>query len=325
MNPGRRAVLKTCVFFSCALLSAAQAFAQVYPARPVRMIVPFPPGGGFDGIARPFSEKLASSIGQSVVVENRAGAAGNIGAEYAARAAPDGYTVLFANDFMATNPPMYASAGFDPLKDFVPISMVGTANTGLAIHPGVPAKDLKELIALSKKKAINFGTPGIGSLPHLVGEMFNLERTMQLVHVPYKGSGPAITDTMGGQIEMVMTTLSALAPHIRAGRLRGIAVLSPGRAQSMPDLPTFAEGGGPEINADIWYALFAPAGTPELALRKLHEATAGALGQPDLVERLRKAGYEPGASNAQAVSARLKTDLEKWTRVVREARIPRGE
>jgi tripartite-type tricarboxylate transporter receptor subunit TctC len=305
------------------LMLAGAAAAQSYPSRPIRMIVPFPPGGGFDGIARPFSEKLGAVIGQTIVVENRAGAAGNIGAEAAARSAPDGYTILFANDFMATNPPMYKSAGYDPVKDFVPISKVGTNTTVMAIHPGVPAKDLKELIAASKNKPLTFGTPGMGSLPHLVGEMLNLDGTMRLVHVPYKGSSPAVTDTIGGQIDMVMTTLSAIAPHIRAGKLRGIAVLSANRAVTMPELPTFAEGGVPGVTADIWYALFAPAGTPVAALKRLHEASVQALAQPDLIDRLRKAGYEPGSSTPEALAAQLKTDLAKWIRVVNDAKIPK--
>jgi tripartite-type tricarboxylate transporter receptor subunit TctC len=304
-------------------LAATAALAQTYPTHPIRLIVPFPPGGGFDGIARPFAEKVSSLLGQNLVIENRAGAAGNIGAEVAARATPDGYTLLFANDFLATNPPMLKSTSYDPLKDFVPITKVGTVATALVIHPGVAANNLKELIALSKSKPLNFGTPGVGSVPHLVGEMMNLEGVMRLVHVPYKGSGPAITDAIGGQIDVVITTLSSLAPHVRAGRLRGIAVIGPNRASFMPELPTFSELGGPPINADIWYGLFAPAGTPEPALRRLHEASVQALALADLVERLRKAGYEPGSSTPEALAAQVKTDLEKWRRVVNDANIPR--
>jgi len=257
------------------------------------------------------------------VIENRAGAAGNIGAEFAARATPDGYTLLFANDFLATNPPMLKSTAYDPLKDFVPITRVGTVATALVTHPSVPASNLKELMALSKTRPLNFGTPGVGSVPHLVGELMNLEGVMRLVHVPYKGSGPAITDGIGGQIDIVITTLSSLAPHIRAGKLRGIGVIGPNRAGFMPELPTFGEAGGPPINADIWYGLFAPAGTPEPALRRLHEASVHALAQADLVERLRKAGYEPGSSTSEALATLLKTDLEKWRRVVSDAKIPR--
>ncbi len=315
--------MKRWLAFLVLSLTVFAAWGQTYPSRPVRLIVPFPPGGGFDGIARPFAEKLGSLLGQALVIENRAGAAGNIGAEVAARAAPDGYTLLFANDFLATNPPMLKSTAYDPLKDFVPITRVGTVATALVTHPSVPASNLKELMALSKTRPLNFGTPGVGSVPHLVGELMNLEGVMRLVHVPYKGSGPAITDGLGGQIDIVITTLSSLAPHIRAGKLRGIGVIGPNRAGFMPDLPTFGEAGGPPINADIWYGLFAPAGTPEPALRRLHEASVQALAEPDLLERLRKAGYDPGSSTPEALGTLLRNDLEKWRRVVNDAKIPR--
>ena len=305
------------------LLLATGVAAQPYPNRPIRLIVPFPPGGGFDGIARPFAEKLGSILGQTLVIENRAGAAGNIGAEFAARATPDGYTLLMANDFLATNPPMLKSTAYDPVKDFVPITRVGTVPTAFAVHPSVQGASLKDVIALSKTKPLNYGTPGVGSVPHLVGEMMNLEGVMHLVHVPYKGSGPAITDAIGGQIDVVITTLSSLAPHIRAGKLRGIGIIGPKRASFMPDLPTFSEAGGPPINADIWYALFAPAGTPDAALRRVHEASVQALAAPDLAERLRKAGYEPGSSTPEALGTLLKNDLAKWRRVVEQAKIPR--
>jgi tripartite-type tricarboxylate transporter receptor subunit TctC len=317
-----KALLLASVLAASGLAShSVQAQTPAYPARLIKMIVPFPPGGGFDGIARPFAEKLHSILGQPVVLENRPGAGGNIGAEYVARSTPDGYTLLFANAFLVTNPPIQKAPGYDPVKDFVAISRVGSVSTALAVHPSVPAKDLKELIELSKKKPLNFGTPGIGTAPHLVGEMMNLNGTMRLVHVPYKGSGPAIADAIGGQIDMVMTPASNVAQHIRAGKLRGIAVLSRNRASIMPDLPTFAEHGLPDVHAETWYGVFAPAGTPALVLKRLNEASVQALAQADLLERLRKAGYEPGSSTPEALAATVKTDLEKWTRVAREAKI----
>lgn len=218
---------------------------------------------------------------------------------------------------------MHISLGYDPIRDFVAITKVGTVSTALAIHPAVPARDLKELIALSKNKPLTFGTPGVGSMPHLVDEMLNLDGTMRLVHVPYKGSGPAVTDALGGQIEMVITPLSNLVRHIRAGKLRGIAVLSSNRAAVMPELPTFAESGVPSVQADTWYGLFAPAGTPETALKRMYEAAAQALAQTEVIERLRKAGYEPGSITPEALAATLRTDLRRWTRVVAEAKIPK--
>ncbi len=240
----------TVVFLAAGgILERAHAQAQSYPSRPIRMIVPFPPGGGFDAIARPFTEKLAPILGQPVLIENRPGAGGNIGAEVAARSAPDGYTLFFANDFLTTNPAMYASLRYDPLKDFVAITKVGTVPVAIAVHPSVQAKNLKELMALSKTRPLNFGTPGIGTAPHLFGELLNLTTDLKLVHVPYKGSGPAIADALGGQIEIVITPIANLAQHIRAGKLRGIAVLSSKRAAIMPELPTFTEEGIP-VQAD---------------------------------------------------------------------------
>jgi tripartite-type tricarboxylate transporter receptor subunit TctC len=320
--PAQRLALALAGCIVAASAAAPGAQAQSYPTRPIRIILPFPPGGGFDGIARPFSESLAAILGQPVVIDHRPGAGGNIGAEAAARSAPDGYTLLFANPFLATNPAMVKALPYDPLKDFVAITKVGMVNTALAVHWAVPAKDLKELIALSKRKPLNFGTPGIGSMPHLVGELLNLDGTMRLVHVPYKGSGPAITDAIGGQIEIVITPLSNIAQHIRAGKLRGIAVLSTERAAIMPELPTFAESGVP-VQADTWYGVFAPAGTPEAVLKRVHEASVQALAQPEIVERLRRSGYEPGSSSPEALAAQLKADVAKWNRVVADAKIPR--
>ncbi len=305
------------------LLLSAAAHAQGYPSRPIKMIVPFPPGGGFDAIARPFSEKLSALIGQPVLIENRPGAGGNIGTEAAKRATPDGYTLFFANDLLSTNPNLYNSVPFDSIHDFVPITMVGTTAVAMAINPSVPAKDVKELMALSQGKPLYFGTPGVGSGPHLFGEMLNLNGTMKLVHVPYKGTMPAVTDTIGGQIQMVITSLSSIAPHIRAGRLRGVCVLSEKRAALMPELPTLAESGLPGVNYEVWYGLFAPAGTPESVLRRVREAAVEALAQPDLMERLRRAGYEPTASTPEVLAALIKGDLEKWRRVVNDANIPR--
>lgn len=300
---------------------SADAFAQAYPSRAVRLILPFPPGGGFDAVGRPFAEKLSSLLGQPVIVENRPGAAGNVGADVALGAPADGYTLLLANDFLAINPATLKSTRYDPVKDFAPITRVGTVPLALAVNPGLAAANLKEVIALSRLKPLTFGTPGVGSTPHLVGELLNLEGVWQVRHIPYKGSMPAITDTVSGQVDSVLTTLSSLAPHIRAGRLRGIAVLSARRAGVLPDLPTFSEAGVAAIDADLWYALFAPAGTPDPALRRLHEASVQALAQPDLIERLQKAGYEPGSSTPAALAALLKADLEKWRRVVRDAKI----
>lgn len=297
--------------------------AADFPNRTIRMIVPFPPGGGFDAIARPFAERLSAVIGQQVIVDNRAGAAGNIGTEMAARAPADGYTILFANEILSTNPNLYKSVPFDPIRDFAPILEVGITPLAMAIYPGVAAKDLKELIAVSRQRPVTFGTPGIGTSPHLYGELLNLSTPLKLRHIPYKGTGPAITDAIGGQIDMVLTTISPLAPHIRARKLRGISILSATRSPLLPELPTLAEGGLNVPPHDVWYGLVAPAGTPPAIIKRLREAATEALQQRELVERLRKAGYEPKPGSGEALADLIRNDLVKWQRVVIEANIPK--
>ncbi len=305
------------------LAFCASAAAQDFPTRPIRMIVPFPPGGGMDGIARPLAEKLATLLGQPVVLENRPGASGNVGAEAAARSAADGYTLMFANDFLASNPAMYKSIGYDSLRDFTPLARAATVKMLFAVPPSSAAKNFRELAQLSRAKRLSLGTPGVGSAPHLLGELLNLEGAISLLHVPYKGSAPAVADAIGAQIDVVLTTLPSLAPHVRTGKLRAIAVTSEKRSDALPDVPTLAEAGVPGVTADIWYGLFARAGTPEPALRRLQSATAQALAQPDLVERLQKAGYELAPLTPDQFTALLRLDMERWRRVVTDAKIPR--
>ena len=301
----------------------ATALAQDYPSRPIKMIVPFPPGGGMDGIARPLAEKLAALLGQPVVLENRPGASGNVGAEAAARTPADGYTLMFANDFLASNPAMYKSIGYDSLRDFTPLARAATVKMLFVVHPSSPVKDFSELAQMSKAKPVSLGTPGVGSAPHLLGELLKLEGVMNSVHIPYKGSAPAVADAMGGQVDVVLTTLPSAVSPIRAGKLRALAVTSEKRSDVLPDVPTLAESGVPGIAADIWYGLFARAGTPEPVLKRLQAATAQALAQPDLVDRLQKGGYEMAPLSPEAFGAQLRSDLARWQRVVTDAKIPK--
>ena len=296
---------------------------QTYPSRPIRMIVPFPPGGGFDAVARPFAEKLGYILKQSIVVDNRAGAGGNLGTAEAARAAHDGYTILFANEILGTNPIMYKLPGFDPIRDFVPIAMVATTPLVLATYPNLPAKNLAGLVALSAKDPITYGTPGIGTSPHLFGELLNLKTPLKLRHIPYRGTGPAITDAMGGQIDAVLTTASSLTQYIASGKLRGIAILSEKRSPLLPDLPTLEEAGIKGYTHDVWYALMVPAGTPRDVVLQLRDATMSAMRSPDLADRLRNAGVEPSMGDYNVVARRIKDDLQRWGNVVSGANIPR--
>ena len=311
--------------FAAALLltGIAPSWAQGYPTRPVRVVVGFPAGGPTDVIARYIAQDLTVSMGQSFIVENRPGANAIIGTEAVAHAAPDGYTLLFANVSLTSNPAIWKTVNYDAVKDFAAISRVGIASSALAIHPSVPAKDLKELMAYAKTKPLNFASPGVGTSSHLIGEMMNLEGILSLVHIPYKGTAPAVADAIGGQLDAVMVPLVSLAQHIRAGKLRGIAVSSGHRVSLMPELPTFVELGFPQVQSDTWYALFAPTGTPEPVLRRLSEASVQALAQPEVIERLKKAGYEPGSSSPDALAALVKSELARWNRMATEAKIPK--
>jgi tripartite-type tricarboxylate transporter receptor subunit TctC len=322
MIPGILECMK-CALLLVALALMFPAHAQDYPNRPIKMVVPFPPGGGMDGVARPLAEKLAVLLGQPLVIENRPGASGNVGAEAVARTPADGYTLMFVNDFLASNPAMYKSIGYDSLRDFTPLARVATVKLLFVVHPSSPARSFRDLASLSKSKPVSLGTPGVGSAPHLLGELLNLEGALRSIHVPYKGSAPAVADAMGGQVDVVLTTLPSVTSHLRSGKLRGLAVTSERRSETFPDLPTLAESGVPGIVADIWYGLFARAGTPEPVLRRLQAATAQALAQPDLIDRLQKAGYEMSPATPEAFGAQLRADLERWRRVVNDAKIPK--
>ncbi len=318
-----KAVLAAAVAALCALAQPLHAQAPAYPSKAVRMVVPFPPGGGFDGIARPYAEKLSAILGQPVVLDYRPGAGGNIGLEHAAKSTPDGHTLLVANVSMTTSPAMWKTIGYDAVNDFAPISRIGVVSSAFAINPALPAKDLKELAALSKVKPLNFASPGVGTSSHLIGEMMNIEGILSLVHIPYKGTAPAVADALGGQLDAVMVPLVSLAPHIKSGKLRGIAVSSAVRVPILPELPTFAESGYPQVQSDTWYAVFAPAGTPEAVVRRLHDATVQVLAQQDLIDRLRKTGYEPGASTPEALGALVKSEVARWNRMATAAKIPK--
>lgn len=299
------------------------AGAQAWPTKTIRLVVPFPPGGGFDGIARPIVEKMGPLLGQPIVMDYRPGAGGNIGIEHASKSPADGYTLLIANVSMATNPAIWKKINYDPVADFAPISRIGSAASALAINPSLPAKDFAELRAVAKAKPLNFASPGVGTSSHLIGEMMNIEGILPLVHIPYKGTAPAVADAIGGQLDAVMVPLVSLAQHIRAGKLRGIAVSSAQRVSLLPELPTFVEAGFPQVQSDTWYAFFAPTGTPEAILRRVHDATVQAVAQPDVAERLKKAGYEPGTSTPEALGALVKSEIARWNRMAVDAKIPK--
>lgn len=320
----RRSLLQGAVA-SAALygFGATAVAADVFPSKPIRLVVPFPPGGGFDSVARPFAEKLSTILKQTVFVDNKPGAGGNIGTAEVARSSHDGYTILFANEILATNPNMYVAVPFDPIKDFVPISMVATTPLVLAINPNLPATNLKELVALSAKEPITYGTPGIGTSPHLFGELLNIKTPLKMRHIPYRGTGPAINDAMGGQTNAVLTSASSLTQQIVGGKLRGIAILSERRSPLLPDVPTLTEAGIAGLTHDIWYAVLAPAGTPGPIVAQLRSASMLAMGDPELSSRLRKLGFDPVVADDKVVTKLIRDDLQRWKDVIATAKIPR--
>jgi tripartite-type tricarboxylate transporter receptor subunit TctC len=301
---------------------AAPAVAQTaaYPQRPIRFVVPFAPGGNADTIARAGSQKVSESIGQQVVVDNRSGANGNIGMEIVARAAPDGYTIVLgyiAN--VAIAPSLVAKLPYDPVKDYAPIALLATAPNIIALHPSVPARNMKELIALSKAKpkAVNFSSAGVASVGHLTGELFNTALGADLQHVPYKGSAQGVIDLLAGQIQMMIGGMSSVMPHIKAGRLRAIAVTAAQRSSAAPDVPTVAESLMPGFEATAWYGALAPAGTPRAITTRLHAEYAKSLAMPDVKQRLENLGYQIIASPPDEFAAYIKTEIVKWSKVVK--------
>ena len=315
-------VLKACTL--AALAISAAAHAQVYPAKPLRMIVAYPPGGGTDIVGRMLAQKLGESLGQSVVVENRGGASGNIGTELAARAAPDGYTILMGNVAPnAINVSLFKELPFDPVADFAPVSLVASTPNILVVHPSTRARTVKEVIALAKAKpgAFNFASAGVGSSSHLAGELFRILASADIVHVPYKGAGPAMVDVLSGQVQLYFATMPAAMPHVKTGKLAPVAVTSARRSQALPDLPTIAESGVPAYEASTWYGVLAPAHTPSAVVARLHGDIAKILADAALHARLADQGFDPVGNSPEEFGAYIKSEILKWGKVIRDAGI----
>ena len=315
-------VLKACTLAAFAISAAAHA--QVYPVKPIRMIVAYPPGGGTDIVGRTLAQKLGESLGQSVVVENRGGASGNIGTELAARAAPDGYTILMGNVAPnAINVSLFKELPFDPVADFAPVSLVASTPNILVVHPSTRARTVKEVIALAKAKpgAFNFASAGVGSSSHLAGELFRILAGADIVHVPYKGAGPAMVDVLSGQVQLYFATMPAAMPHVKTGKLAPVAVTSARRSQALPDLPTIAESGVPAYEASTWYGVLAPAHTPSAVVARLHGDIAKILADAALHARLADQGFDPVGSSPEEFGAYIKSEILKWGKVIRDAGI----
>ncbi len=305
------------------LALACQAAAQDYPTRPIRMIVPYPPGGGTDVIARILQEPLAAELGQPIVIENKGGAAGNVGTDVAAKAPPDGYTILFTLSSHTINPKLYDKLPFDAERDFVPITLATLVPQILVAHPSVPANNVKELIALAKANPgkLNYASVGTGSPGHIAGELFKLRTGVDIVHVPYKGGGPAVTDTIGGQVQLLFVTMPAAWQHVKSGRLKALAVTSAKRAVTAPEVPTIAESGVPDYVVDSWYGAVAPAKTPPAVVARLNAAFAKVLENPQIKEKLLAQGAEAAPGSPADFDRRIKDELAKWEVVIKSAGI----
>lgn len=308
--------------FAAALAGSAGATAQAaYPNKPIRLVVPYPPGGGGDAVARPLAIFLKNELGQPVVIDNVPGAGGNVGAGLVARAAGDGYTIVLGANTLATNPHL-SKLSFDPLTDLRPIARVAVGPLVVVINPSVKANNLRELVALSKRpdSHINYGTPGVATPMHLAGEMLNRNSGSVFTHVPYKGSSAALNDLLGGQIQMMITSLSTVMGHIKTGKLKGIAILSDKRSPQAPDLSTAMEA-GVNVEATVWYGFFVPGATPDPIVARLEEAFRKSLNNPALIEKYVGAGIDPDFVPADALRKILRTEYDQWGKLIRDAKI----
>ena len=318
----RRFLLGLLTGMMCLGTALAQS-AQNYPSKPIRFIVPYAPGGSPSHVARVLATKLTESWGQPVLVDNRGGANTVIGTEAVARSAPDGYTSGLTTSTLATLPHLIASLPFDPLKDLAPVAPLITTQLVLVLHPSVPANNLKEFIALAKARPnqLNFAAVGTGSSTHLAGEVFKSVTGVKMQHVAYKGTAPALTDLIGGQVQLNFDTPVTSIPHIRSGKLKPIAITGKNRLASLPDVPTFAEAGLPEYDFQLWFGVIAPAGTPKDIISKLSAEIARILALPDVKESLAQQGLEPFSLSPDRFGALLKADLDKYGKVIKAAGI----
>jgi tripartite-type tricarboxylate transporter receptor subunit TctC len=303
---------------------AAAVAAEAYPSRPIRLIVPFPAGGGTDIVGRVLGQKLHESLGQPVVIDNRSGAGGTLGTGLAAKSSPDGYTLLLVPTSHVINPSIYAKLPYDTERDFSPITMVASAAILMAVNPRVPAETMRGFIEAAKaspRAIANYGSAGAGTVFHLTGELFKQLTGLALQHVPYRGGGPTVTALIAGEIPVAFETMLALQPHVRAGTLRALAITSPRRSAIMPEILTTAEAGFPSMVADNSYALFAPIGTPAPILARLHDATVAALSLPEVRDRLREQGAEVVGNSPPELGAYVTAEIPKWAALARQAEV----
>jgi len=301
--------------------SSGLAIAQSYPSKPLRIVVGFPAGGPIDIVARMMAPKLSEALGQQVVVDNRGGANGMIGTEFVAKSAPDGYTMILTSTGLVINPHLYPKIPYDTLRDLAPVTLVTSTPELFVVHPSVPAKTMKEMIALAKARPrqISIASTGSGGLPHLALELLKNAAKIEVIHVPYKGAAPAVTDLLGGQVSGLFADLPVLQPYITSARLRALAVASPKRSKLLADVPTMTEQGLPSVEAINWYGVLVAAKTPPEVIAKLHDAIVKSLNDAELREKLVSRGADPIPSSSEQFAAFLKDELAKWGRIAKES------
>ena len=310
--------------FACGIVFALSVCAQDYPAKPIRLIVPFAPGGGNDTVARAVAQQLGASLGKPVIVDNRAGAGGVVGAELAARSAPDGYTLFLGGvGSHAVNPNLHARLPYDPINDFAPITLIASAPSVLVVHPSVRANTIQEFTALAKANpgTLNYASNGNGSSAQLAAGLYESMAGVRMVHVPYKGLAPALVDLLSGEVQLMFSSMVAIIPHIKAGRLRALAVTGKKRSPLLPELPTLAESGLPGYEAGSWYGILAPAGTPAAVVARLNLEINKALKQPEVRERLAAEGAEAIAGTPEEFTAHIRDELARVRKIMRDGGI----
>ena len=301
----------------------AQTQTPTWPDKPVRFLVPYPPGGGTDVIARIVQQKFQAALGQPIVIENRGGAGGSVGTEVVARAAPDGYTVLFTLSSHTINPAIFPRLGYDTVKDFEPVGLVASLPQILVTQPGFAANSVAELTALARAKpgTLSFASVGNGSPGHLAGELQALRTGVKLTHIPYRGGGPAVTDVMGGQVPTLWVSIPAAAPFVKAGKLKALAVSTTQRSAAFPEVPTMQEAGVPDFDVDSWYAIFVPARTPKAIIERLNKALNSVLADADIRDKLLAQGAEGVGGTPEALGAVVATELPRWAKLAKDANI----
>ncbi len=318
---------QTLALLACALASAtlpaarAQAPAASWPSKPIRWVVPFPPGGAMDAIARTLGEKAGKTLGQPFVIENKPGAGGNIGADFVAKQPGDGYTLMITSIGMATNKPLYGKLSYDPIKDFAPVSLLAVVPNVLVTNATQPdVKTAKDVIAAARKAPgkLTYASAGNGTSIHLAGEVFTSLAQVDMLHVPYKGSGPAVSDLLGGQVNYMFDSITSARPHIESGKLRALGLTTAKRSKSLPNVPTLAEAGLPGYEVSPWFAVFMPAATPKDIVAKVNAALLEAMKDPDVVKRFETIGAEPVGSTPEEMAQHLARESERWTKLIQE-------